>query len=185
MDDNDLSPYAWSVGLSPPDLYEWITNCYQLRCDDDYVWGGCYLHGPYLCEASAQSIAEDFIIFCVLAQDAGVIPQNWNWKEFLNIAYKFAGYGFEKSDAQERWGNENVFMGALGGRSLRYTGSVVYGTGAQEQAFPPTAGDKKFAVYQRAKRGARKWENSEFFDKIGGLNIWTDFVTALAGIRNR
>ena len=101
------------------------------------------------------------------------------------IIYKFAGYGFEKSGAQQRWGNRNIFMAATDGRSLRYTGSVVYGTDAQAQAFPPTADDKKFAVYQRAKRGARKWEKSEFFDMIGGLNIWTDFVTALGGIRNR
>ena len=40
-----LGRQAWAKGLQPPDLYEWFSNCYQMRCDDDYCWGGGNLHG--------------------------------------------------------------------------------------------------------------------------------------------
>jgi len=43
----DDNPNAWSDGLSQKDQYEWLLNYYQMRCDDDYTWGGCNLHGPY------------------------------------------------------------------------------------------------------------------------------------------
>jgi hypothetical protein len=32
---------SWSDGLSTEDQYEWLSNCYQMRCDDDYAYGGC------------------------------------------------------------------------------------------------------------------------------------------------
>jgi hypothetical protein len=30
----------WAKGLKLADRYEWLCNCYQMRCDDDYAWGG-------------------------------------------------------------------------------------------------------------------------------------------------
>jgi hypothetical protein len=27
----------WAKGLTEADQYEWLSNCYQMRCDDDYV----------------------------------------------------------------------------------------------------------------------------------------------------
>jgi len=30
----------WAKGLKISDRYEWLCNCYQMRCDDDYTWGG-------------------------------------------------------------------------------------------------------------------------------------------------
>ena len=40
-------------------------------------------------------------------------------------------YAFEKSDAKEKWGSENVFAAMTGGLSLRATGEVVYGASIQ------------------------------------------------------
>lgn len=59
--------------------YEWLCNCYQLRCDDDYVYGGCNLHGPYDPDATPESIRSDFLIFCILAHLAKAVPDDWDW----------------------------------------------------------------------------------------------------------
>ena len=106
----------WARGLQPPDLYEWFANCYQMRCDDDYAWGGCFLHGPYDPDATPESICRDFQVFCALAAANGVVPRGWYWKAFLAVAVRFVAFAFEKADAQERWGSENVFAAMMGGR---------------------------------------------------------------------
>merc|ERR1719326_31019 len=91
------------------DKYEWFSNCYMMRCDDDYCWGGGYLHGPYQPEGkTAETITEDFVTFCLLAQRNSVIPAVWSWRDFLAVASRFVCFAFEKSDAHERWGGENV-----------------------------------------------------------------------------
>lgn len=94
---------AWANGLSESDRYEWFTNCYQMRCDDDYAWGGCNLHGPYDPEATPESITTDFMVYCLLAVRNHVIPRKiWDWNSFLKVAAQFAPFAFEKSDASER-----------------------------------------------------------------------------------
>lgn len=91
---------------------------------------GSYLHGPYASNATPISIFEDFFRFCVLVARRKVVPNDWNWGAFLKKAVIHVRFAFEKSDAKERWGGETYFDGAvLGGRSLRYTGTVVYGRG--------------------------------------------------------
>ena len=65
----------------------------QMRCDDDYAYGGCYLHGPYDGEASSKSIAQDFLAFCLLAQRNGVVPAGWSWPECLKVAGSFVCFG--------------------------------------------------------------------------------------------
>eukprot|EP00985_Skeletonema_marinoi_P031169 scaffold36613_cov66-Skeletonema_marinoi.AAC.1 len=74
--------------------YLWLCNCYQLRCDDDYDKRGGKIHGPYVPDATTpESLAGDFLIFCVLAkQTVQRIP-----------------YAFDKTDAVswKRWGSED------------------------------------------------------------------------------
>jgi len=77
---------AWAQGFPTADQYEWLSNCYQMRCDDDYQWGGGYLHGPYEPNATPLSIETDFVAFCVLAKRRGVLPENWDWSAFLRVA---------------------------------------------------------------------------------------------------
>ena len=78
-DENENRPKAsWANGLKPPDLYEWFSNCYQMRCDDNYVFQGD-LGGPYDPDADGQSIALDFLVFCLLAARNKAVPANWDW----------------------------------------------------------------------------------------------------------
>ena len=116
----------WARGLNTKEQYEWFSNCYQMRCDDDYVWGGCNLHGPYDPDATPESIANDFLVYCILAQRAKAVPAGWDWKGFLKAAAQHIPFAFEKSDAKERWGSENYFEASMGGRSLRFTGNMIY-----------------------------------------------------------
>lgn len=52
----DAAEGRWHEHVPQQFQYEWFTNCYQLRCDDDYAWGGCNLHGPYDPDADVDSI---------------------------------------------------------------------------------------------------------------------------------
>lgn len=138
----------WAKGLKISDRYEWLCNCYQMRCDDDYTWGGGQLHGPYDPEGDTATIAEDFLTFCLLAVRTGVIPKRWDWAAFLQVAKRFVVCAFEKSDAQERWGSENVFAAAMGGRSLRWTATKVYGSEITEE--------EESEEHRRAQRDSHK-----------------------------
>eukprot|EP00808_Paulinella_micropora_P004861 g46328.t1 len=128
----DMSPAAWARGLAPDKQREWLVDCYRMRVDDDYAWGGGNLHGLYDPEYTAQSIAGDFLTFCLFAQKRGCIPHPWDWPAFLKTAAKLVPFAFEKSDAQEKYGSENVFNVMMGGRSLRATGEAVYARGVME-----------------------------------------------------
>lgn len=158
---------AWANGLSTADQYEWLSNCYQMRCDDDYAWGGCYLHGPYNPEATLESIKTDFIAFCLLAKRRGVVPAGWDWSAFLKAAANHVVFAFEKSDAKERWGGENVFSAMMGGRSLRYTAEIVYGSNIQAGETSPEA--------EQALDDAET-ENESVLNEIGGSVVWNHFV---------
>ena len=105
---------------------EWLVDCYRMRVDDLYVWGGGDLRGLYAQAAGGGGSASgDFLLFCKLAVRHGVIPDGWDWAAFLATAKGLLRYAFEKSDGEEKYGQENVFAVAMGGRSLRYTAEVV------------------------------------------------------------
>lgn len=163
---------AWAKGLVPPDMYEWFSNCYTMRCDDDYVWGGGNLHGPYNPDGDSLSIKGDFMAFCLLGAQNSVVPVGWDWPAFLKVAANFVCYAFEKSDAQERWGGENVFAVQMGGRSLRFTAEHVYGTGCMDQ-------NKSKAETLACVACHRAHIPDAIFDKIGGRDAWAQFLVNL------
>lgn len=114
-----------------------------MRVDDDYVWGGgsgfkyvdlgFNVHGLYRARKGygAMAIVTDFLFFCKLAKARGAIPPDWEWKKFMGQAAELLVLVFEKSDAKEKYGGENVFSPMVGGRpSLRYTANKIYGIGA-------------------------------------------------------
>lgn len=129
---------AWSVGLSGGKKYEWLVNCYRMRVDDDCTHGGGKKHGLYLVtgkDVASQSveartwIVVDFMLFLKLAQLKGVIPfLDWDWTALIAAAGAMLGAPFTKDDAKRRYGSENVFDVASGGRSLRATGDAIYCT---------------------------------------------------------
>jgi len=161
----------WAQGLKPPDLYEWISNCYMMRCDDDYLYGGCYLHGPYLPEKTIASVRADFQVFCLLAVRRGCLPSPWDWSAFLKVAGKFAGFGFEKSDAQKRWGSENVFDVAAGGRSLRFTAELIYGNSMQQMDLSKD--------HKKLLEAIESDDADALIEEIGGAAAWEVFTEVL------
>ena len=114
-----IDPSGWAVGLDPKKQREWLVDCYRMRLDDDYAWGGDIRGGSLYDQSSPDEIVQDFLVFCRLALEQGAIPEGWNWPKFLATAVDLLPYAFEKSDAKEKYGRENVFTVAMGGRSLR------------------------------------------------------------------
>ncbi|KAL7436804.1 hypothetical protein ACHAXM_005762 [Skeletonema potamos] len=161
-----------SQGPSKKDQYEWLCNCYQMRCDDDYVYGGYNLHGPYNPDATPESIADDFLVFCVLAHRANAFPSDWDMPAFLKVAPNYIIFAFEKSDAKERWGSENYFEAEMGGRSLRYTAEKIYNSGVQQQGNSLDHTRAEDEVDNHHKKGDLKTQ-------LGGTALWDGLVEDL------
>eukprot|EP00435_Cladocopium_sp_Y103_P067677 s282_g30.t1 len=179
------SPVAWSRGLNPSQRHEWLVDCYRMRLDDDYAWGGCNLHGLYDPDHSPISVMQDFLIFCKLAVLRGAVPEPWDWQAFLQHAVGLLPFAFEKSDAQEKWGSENVFNAMMmGGRSLRFTGELIYGTGVMQQfETDPEHQRLEDHVFQSAPRqpSSRCFQQAaELFTEVGGHEGWLRLLQALA-----
>ena len=159
-------------------MYEWFVDCYRMRIDDDCVWGGGNLHGIYDSDATNLDIIKDFLIFCKLAKIRSIIPElNWNWNELLIIALKLLPFAFEKSDAQTKYGSENVFTTMNGGRSLRFTGELIYASSVQS----PVNQDELFNKISNEIKN-KSLKNLKL-DEFGGLDIWNDLVTKLPSRR--
>jgi len=153
-----------------------------MRCDDDYSFGACFLHGPYDPEATATSIALDFLVFCVLARRRQVVPASWPWPAFLKAAAKFAPFAFEKSDARLRWGSENIFAAMMGGRSLRFTAQEVYGSSAD---FGSDADKTHTMLLEMVESAAELNELPRaLLDEVGGLEAWSAFERDMRGRGN-
>lgn len=55
-------PDSWAQGLREAQQYEWLADCYRMRVDNDYAWGGGYLHGVYAPDATKEDVLEDFLV---------------------------------------------------------------------------------------------------------------------------
>ena len=163
------SPPTWHGNLSPPDIYEWFTNCYQLRCDDDYAYGGCYLHGPYNPESTRNAFVKDFLVYCLLAKRKKIIPEdNWDWSAFLQVAKNYAGYAFEKSDAQKKWGSYAYFQKVA---------ADVYGSSAYEFEDPS---DEDQQILNQAEEDVQEgWMAASA--EVGGEAAWKEFRENVTG----
>jgi hypothetical protein len=156
------------------------------------VAAGCNLHGLYDVSTDSDkppknTICEDFLIFCKLAVQHKVIPPAWDWPKFLKTAVGLLPYAFEKSDAQEKWGGENVFTAMTGGRSLRFTGEVFYGSsirGAAGGGGVAGGGDHGKAFKTLSKQVEGKWKQlvkggGDMFADVGGVALWKQLHSAL------
>jgi hypothetical protein len=98
---------------------------------------------------------------------------------FLKAAAELLPYAFEKSDAKEKWGGENIFRAIMGGRSLRYTGEVVYGVSASEMGMG--SGGQAFERVSEEVEG--NWrqlvKSGEVFESVGGVALWKQLHGAL------
>ena len=113
------NPCAWAVGLGEKKQREWLVDCYRMRLDDEYALEGDVRGGSLYDQSEPDEIVQDFLLFCRLAKEQGALPEGWSWSKFLDTAAELLPYAFEKSDAKEKYGGENVFALVTGGRSLR------------------------------------------------------------------
>mmetsp|Transcript_41369 Transcript_41369/g.69199 ORF Transcript_41369/g.69199 Transcript_41369/m.69199 type:complete len:268 (-) Transcript_41369:348-1151(-) len=195
---------TWANGLSPDKQYEWLCDCYRMRMDDAYCWGGGELRGVMNPEATPESVSTELFVFCKLAVKNKVVPPHWNWEAFLAKAIGLVIYAFEKSDAKEKYGRENVFSVFMGGRSLRATGETIYGSSVtgdsdatNENAFLDAVescmlfGDHEDSedYDRRTDDGSEdngdnvtsnhEEEKRNICANVGGIAIWENFVEQL------
>jgi hypothetical protein len=99
-------------------------------------------------------------------------------------------YAFEKADAKEKWGGENIFRAMMGGRSLRATGEAVYGSSCMEYGVASVA---ERDVNRAVRRG---WSSSRLagtggvgdppafcalFGDVGGVAVWREMLERMPG----
>ena len=182
---------AWSRGLEGRRRVEWFVNCYRMRVDDDYAVGGEVRRGTlYDPDHSGRSVFLDFVIFCKLAIRNQAVPDPFNWVDALAVAAELIPCAFEKSDAKEKYGSENIFDAATGGRSLRYTGSIIYGYGPDGYV-DPELDDIIPNEMRLARRAAPTPDRSDavdlafdaaYFADVGGVEPWRRLYAALVGL---
>jgi hypothetical protein len=181
QDDSFLKNSNWANGLSQNERYGWLVDCYRMRADDDYAHAGNY-HGLYA-QASTLELIADFLKFCKLAVQHGVIPSNWDWNKFLVAAKGELKYAFEKSDAQEKYGGENIFSAMMGGRSLRATAEGIYDSSCMGGQ-PSNAYKKVDKLVEQSKIFAEQSTNfgthTALFADVGGANIWQNLFDQLS-----
>lgn len=154
---------SWVNNLSNDDRYEWLCNCYQLRCDDDYAYGGCSLHGPYDPDACPMSVTIDFRQFCILALWAKVLPNDWDWEKFLSRAGTDVPSAFEKADVEERWGKKMS-------NQLQFTAFCIYDRTVQDDGQTEKENMASELAY---------YPSDEVLDQIGGRAGWILFGRSL------
>ena len=107
-------------------IYKHLIDCFRLRCEDQYTWGGEY-YGIY----GGESPFGDFAEFLNNAQDKGVLPGWWS-KPKRRACLKVAGdrsgdsciwHAVEKSDIQDMYGDSFMPM------RLRSLANQIYGEG--------------------------------------------------------
>ncbi|KAJ1549811.1 hypothetical protein HK096_010310 [Nowakowskiella sp. JEL0078] len=171
----------WAKGLELIAAAEWFIDCYRMRIDDEYCLKGNF-RGLYNVDHTKKEIVLDFLLHCHLARFNQVIPENWDWALCLNKFGYLLGYAFEKDDAREKYGSENYFSGMLGGRSLRFTGEIIYRnplSGSGEISEEVTNSRKEQKKIEAAIKRIR-WESGEaLFEDVGGFPIWKKLLKTL------
>jgi hypothetical protein len=112
---------------------------------------------------------------------------------FLAKAADLINYAFEKSDAQEKYGSENIFSAITGGRSLRYTAELIYQTSVSGQRFELSSARAALEaeiskatnnllkeVYAQKSQSTKSQKavlenHKAIFDKVGGASPWLKF----------
>ncbi|KNE64927.1 hypothetical protein AMAG_10592 [Allomyces macrogynus ATCC 38327] len=157
----------WADGMKPSKAAEWFVDCFRMRMHDDAVWARSKYHHVY--SSSPIATMRDFLVFCNLAVDRGMIPKNLPWSVVLDKADETLMIPFAKRDAKVKYGDEYFFAELGGGRSLRATGTAVYGFWFQEIC--PSA--VQFKETNRAfPKDASLFDDQARFARVGGIKRW-------------
>jgi tetratricopeptide (TPR) repeat protein len=171
---------SWAFGLSEEEMYEWLVDCYRLRKDDENVYqespSGIYESDSNL------SILLDFYVFAVLIKIRKIIPSNFEWTKFIKKAKLLINSTFEQSDASEKYNGENVLSAAHGARSLRFTGSIIYGRG-----YESVYSEKDYlteVIHNLLDKSEMQFKSDldkhhYFFNEVGGVALWKDLLSAI------
>ncbi|KNE54153.1 hypothetical protein AMAG_00151 [Allomyces macrogynus ATCC 38327] len=164
----------WADGMKPPKAAEWFVDCFRMRMHDDAAWAKSKYHKFY--SRSPLATLRDFLIFCNLATDRGVVPKNLPWSVVLDKADETLSIPFAKRNAEVKYGEEYVFAELQGGRSLRATGTAVYGCWFRE--FWPSA--VQFKEINRAfPNDASLFDDRARFARVGVIKWWKQLHESL------
>lgn len=150
------------------------------------------MRGLYSADATRYTVLKDFLAFCKLAAKKGAIPEpkTWDWKAFLLKAAELLTFAFEKEDAHQKWGSENVFSAALGGRSLRYTAIQIYGSEGPFQGGTTESKELRQMRKQLGKLSRQLFINpseagnaESIFEDVGGLEAWRKLLLEMPEVR--
>ena len=107
------SASSWVIGIEGVDGYEWLTDCYRLRCDEEQKRALCVpkMRALGLCHLSTgDGLAKGFLTFCLLAAERGIIPTGWAWPAFLAQAAKQLPLPLSKGAAKSRCANPHPHL---------------------------------------------------------------------------
>ena len=168
---------AWLAPLPTPDSFKFLTQAYSLRCDDDFVFTGDWLHGAYdAVNSTPLSITADFFVYCALAQGT-ILPPDFPWPAFLAVAAKYVVFAFEASDEADAWGRT-----PFAAYPLRTVGDAVYGS--------PPGGKKHTSLHEQLLRSVARAPSvaafpAEALARCGGVAVWRGLVAALYRARGQ
>jgi hypothetical protein len=180
--DHPPSNSSWAKGLDRLAAAEWFIDCYRMRVDDEFAWNGKVRLGSlYDQDHTNKTIAADFLVFCHLAKFVGAIPvDNWDWVSCLDTFGHLLNYAFEKSDARDKYGRENVFSAMCGGRSLRATAEIIYGIGLYGQITDSTVAELKRLDSLIGIGSGFEWNSkNNLFEQVGGFDVWNRLINKL------
>ena len=177
---------SWAKGLNGLAAAEWFVDCYRMRIDDEYTWKGELRPGSlYDNDHTEDSIVADFLVYCHLAIFVGAVPLNWDWVQCLDKFGYLIRFAFEKSDAGDKYGRENIFSGLMGGRSLRFTAEIIYGSSAVGGDYNDPS-DQVLATVRELERlyslvsdGIEWSADNILFKDVGGFDVWNRLLANL------
>ena len=157
------------VDASPAKKGEWLVDCYRMRVHDEMQWAGRG-RGMFILNADEEDVIDDFLVFCKLAVQSGVIKRDWHWNETFKAARCLLATMFTKADAQEKYGSEHIMDPMMGKPSLRYTGERIYGTSVQDSMDSPQYARMEHLI-NSGQGGFR-----EFLEDVGGKAAWDALI---------
>ena len=93
----------WARGMDSNMQMEWLVDCYRLRLNAEKVSLGQIRPGSLYDQSGAGEIVQDFLIFCHLAKQKNIIPDDWIWSQFLHVAAENLAKSFGEKDAREKY----------------------------------------------------------------------------------
>jgi hypothetical protein len=170
-----FNPATWQQWIRNTKFskYEWLIDCYRLRCDDDY---GRFqsLHGlydAYLYNTwgafDAFVLVKDLLRFCKLAVKQNM-TQQWSWDDFIRQCEKDLMYAFEPEDAEEKYGDEFIF--------LTITADFIYQTAESFPQIDHTFDQKVGKKLGKRTKSSLFSEAASLFQDVGGNAVWKELV---------